>query len=344
MNKTIRNILIFIIVAAFFAIIILLYKINSTLPKNPPDYIGNTAGNLYNRGLFAEDEAYIYFANPADNFRLYRMNHALEQVTRLTKDSVEYINPDAASGYLYYSRINYRLNTYGNTVFDLSSTGIYRFNLKKETLTRLYPNTCGIVFLAGNTLLYQAHGSDGDFDLCSLSVTEKKAKEVCITTDCILPVNFYHGQLYYAGVKNDHYLYTSLPTDASASLFANLDCFQPIVTNSGTYFLSQKHNYALFHLPNASDTASLLVAERLSTYNLSTDESTLFYQVDNQKNNRLCRYDIATGTETTLLTGDYKNLNTVSHYLFFTDFAETLCYCYDLSTDTVFSFMPTEKE
>lgn len=344
MNKTARRILILIIISALFAIVILFSKISSRHSENPANYTGNTAGNLYNRGLFAEDAAYIYFANPADSYRLYRMNHELEQVTRLTKDSAEYINPDAASGYLYYSRINYRLNTYGSSAFDLSSTGIYRLSLKKGSQTRLYPDSCGIVFLAGNTLFYQTHGGDGDFDLHSLSVTKKNATEVCITTDCILPVNFYNGRLYYSGVVNDHCLYTCLPDSTSVSLFADIDCYQPIVTDAGTYFLSQKHNYALFYLPNSSDTASLVVAERLSSYNLSADETTLFYQVDNQKSNRICRYDIATGIETTLLAGDYKNLNTVSHYLFFTDFTETLCYCYDLSADTVFSFMPAAED
>lgn len=344
MNKTLRNILISIIVVAVLVILILLAKINSSLPENPSDYAGNTAGNLYNRGLFAEDDSYIYFANLADNYRLYRMDHNLEQVTLLNKDSVEYINPDAFSEYMYYSRINYRQNTYGNTVFDILDTGIYRFNLKNDVLSRLYPDTCGAVLLAGNTLLYQAHGSDGDFDLCSLSVTEKKPEETLVTTEYILPVNYYNGLLYYSGVTEDHSLYTYLPGSERASLYADLDCFQPIVTSTGVYFLSQKHNYALYHLPNTSDTATLLADTRISSYNLSTDEHTLFYQVDNGRNNRLCRYDISSGTETTILSGDYKNLNTVSGYLFFTDFAETLCYCYDISSGSVFPFMPVEDK
>ncbi|MGN1083978.1 MAG: DUF5050 domain-containing protein [Lachnospiraceae bacterium] len=340
MNKKVKSILIFIIVLSVIAIIVLLCKINSRLPENPQDYAGNTAGNLYNRGLFAQDDTYIYFANLSDRFRLYRMDSSLENVKRLSADSVEYLNPDASSCFLYYSRINYRQSTYGNTVFDILNTGIYRHNLKTEGLTRLYPNACGTVLLAGNRLFYQAHGEDGSFDLYELPVNKENSSAELVTTDHITPACYYGGLLYYAGTSKDHCLYTYRPDSKTTSLFADLDCYQPIATDTGVYFLSQKHNYSLFHLPVASDTATLITDSRLSSYNLSTDKQTLFYQVDDGKNNRLCRYDIASKKETTLITGDYKNLNTVFGYLFFTDFAENICYCYDIDADILSVFAP----
>lgn len=344
MNKRLKNILLFLIVISVIIIVGIIVKLGARLPENPADYAGNTAGNLYNRGLFAEDENYIYFANLADNFRLYRTTHDLEDPVRLNKDSVEYLNPDATSSYLYYSRINYRQNTNGNTVFDLLDTGIYRFNLKNEALSRLFPDTCGLVLLGGNRLFYQAHGNDGNYDLCSLAVNLEDAKATLITNDYITPANYKNGLLYYSGVSDDHCLHALSPETGSSSLFADLDCYQPILTENGTYFLSLKHNYSLFYLPNTSDTATLITNDRISSYNLSKDGRTLFYQVDNKTDNRLCRYDIASQTETTLLDGDYKNLNVVSGYLFFTDFAETNCYCYDISSDSLFSFMPTPEE
>ena len=343
MNKKLKNFFIFLIVISVLVIAVLLIKIGSRLPENPADHAGNTAGNLYNRGLFAEDENYIYFANLADNFRLYRTTHDLTEVTCLNKDSVEYINPDASSTFLYYSRINYRQNTNGNTVFDILDTGIYRYNQKKDALSRLYPETCGMVLLGGNTLFYQTHGSDGNFDFYSLAVNEEDQKASLITNDYIQPANYKNGLLYYAGVTDDHCLYAMEPASGAVSRFADVDCFLPIVTDDGTYFLSLAHDYALFYLPDTSDTATLITNDRISSYNISTDGTALFYQVDDGKNNRLCRYDIATELETELLSGNYKNLNTVSHYLFFTDFAESTCYCYDLSEGGIFAFMPTEE-
>ncbi len=344
MNKKLKYFFIALISISVLVIIILLIKIGSRLPENPMEYAGNTAGNIYNRGLFAEDENYIYFANLADNYRLYRTTHDLADTVCLHQDSVEYLNPDATSTYLYYSRINYRQSTYGNTVFDILDTGIYRLNIKKNALSRLYPETCGMVLLGGNQLFYQTHGSDGDFDFYSLAVNTEDADATLLTGDYIQPANYRNGLLYYSGVTDDHCLYTLSPETGATSLFADLDCFQPIVTADGTYFLSLKHNYALFYLPNTSDTATLITDERISSYNISKDGRTLFYQVDGGKNNRLCRYDIATQTETELLSGDFKNLNTVSDYLFFTDFAETLCYCYDISAGSVITFMPVPED
>ena len=343
MQKKLKNIFITIIVLSVLVIAVLLVKLTSRLPENPVEYAGNTAGNLYNRGLFAEDENYIYFANLADNYRLYRTTHSLENPVCLHKDSVEYINPDATSSFLYYSRINYRQNTYGNTVFDILDTGIYRFNLKTESLSRLYEETCGMVLLGGNNLFYQTHGSDGNYDFYSLAVNKEDAEATLITNDYIQPANYQNGLLYYSGVSEDFSLYSLSPETGVSVRVAELDCYQPIVTDGGTYFLSLKHNYALFYLPNTSDTATLITNERIASYNISKDGRLLFYQVDNGIDNRLCRYDIATKQETELLQGDFKNLNTVSDYLFFTDFNETTCYCYDTAAGSVVKFMPTEE-
>ena len=341
MNKRLKSILITIIVICILVIAVLLIKIGSRLPENPPDYAGNSAGNIYNRGLFAEDDTYIYFANLADNFRLYRTTHDLEAIECIHHDSVEYLNPDAESLFMYYSRINYRQNTYGNDVFDMLDTGIYRLQLKNDALTRLFPDACGAVLLGGNTLFYQVHGDDGNFDLYTLSVNKEDEKASLLTTDYVTPACFTEGYLYYAGVSDDHNLYALNSETGSSSRAAEIDCYQPIVTSDGTYFLSQLHDYSLFYLPNTCDTATLISNERISAYNLSKDGRTLFYQVDDGKNNRLCRYDISSQRVTELVSGDFKNLNTVSDYLFFTDFDETICHGYDITSGSLFTFMPT---
>lgn len=341
MNKRLKSILITIIVICILVIAVLLIKISSRLPENPPNHAGNTAGNIYNRGLFTADEDYIYFANLADKFRLYRATHDLEDIVCIYPDSVEYLNLDAESHFMYYSRINYRQNTNGNNVFDIFDTGVYRLQLKNEALTRLYQEACGAVLLGGNSLFYQTHGADGNFDLYTLPVHKRGEPASCLSSDYFTPACYKDGYLYYAGVTDDHSLYALLPDTKSTSRVAEIDCYQPIVTSNGTYFLSQKHDYSLFYLPNTSDTATLISNERISSYNLSSDERTLFYQVDDGKNNRLCRYDISSQKETELISGNYKNLNTVSGYLFFTNFEETICHGYDISSGRLFTFMPS---
>lgn len=343
MNKKLKIVLICIISLSLLTILVLISKINSRIPENPSDYAGNTAGNLYNRGLFLEDDNYIYFSNLADNNRLYRMDKSLENIKCLHKDSVEFLNFDSESRFLYYSRTNYRLNNQGTTAFDLLSSGIYRLDLKKSNVSRLFEDPCGTVLLAGNELFFQVHGQDGSFDLYSLPTGEKKPKTSLVTTDYITPVSYHDGLLFFSGVKNDHYLYSLSPSEGTSRIYAKLDCYLPIVTDEGVYFLSQKHNYSLFFLPDKEDEALLISDERISSYNISSDGNYVFYQIDNGKSNCLCRYDINSKTESVLISGNFSNLNTVSDYLFFTDFEKKNCYCYDIKEDTVFSFMPKSK-
>ena len=54
--------------------------------------LGNTTGNLYNEGLFCTYKGFVYFSNPSDNGRLYRMKEDGTGVERLCSDSVSYIN------------------------------------------------------------------------------------------------------------------------------------------------------------------------------------------------------------------------------------------------------------
>ena len=79
------------------------YKyINSVTYKNEPGTNGNTIGNLYGDGLFCETDGVVYFANPNDYSRLYKMNPDESNIEIVANDSVYFINAD--SHYLYYSR------------------------------------------------------------------------------------------------------------------------------------------------------------------------------------------------------------------------------------------------
>ena len=61
---------------------------------------GNTAGNLYNGGLFCEYNGVIYFANPSDGGKLYSMDSNGNNLKKLTNDNATYINVD--DNYIYY--------------------------------------------------------------------------------------------------------------------------------------------------------------------------------------------------------------------------------------------------
>ena len=77
---------------------------NSKTIMNEGYVNGNTAGNLYNGGMFCEYNGVIYFSNPSDGGKLYSMDSNGNNLKKLTNDCATYINVD--DNYIYYIRNN----------------------------------------------------------------------------------------------------------------------------------------------------------------------------------------------------------------------------------------------
>ena len=78
-------ILILLLVANFF--------LNRVTP-NESTQIGNTAGNLNNKGLYCESNGKVYFSNPYGHNVLYSMNPDETDLKRLNDVGVASINAD----------------------------------------------------------------------------------------------------------------------------------------------------------------------------------------------------------------------------------------------------------
>ena len=69
---------------------IIYYGIGSATPKTQMNkgYVnGNTAGNLYNGGLFCESDGTIFFSNPSDGGKLYSMDSNGQNLKKLSNDA-----------------------------------------------------------------------------------------------------------------------------------------------------------------------------------------------------------------------------------------------------------------
>lgn len=84
MKKVITILLIILVLAAGVGFGVYHHKSNET--KFNDDYInGNTAGNLYNAGIFCTAaDGTIYFANPSDSSKLYSMNSDGSDLTKIS--------------------------------------------------------------------------------------------------------------------------------------------------------------------------------------------------------------------------------------------------------------------
>ena len=74
MTSKLKNILIIIITFVILTALIVLVIMSGRIPLNDENTVGNTAGNLNNKGYFCEYDGRVYFANAYDNYSLYSMN------------------------------------------------------------------------------------------------------------------------------------------------------------------------------------------------------------------------------------------------------------------------------
>ena len=77
--------LLFVIIIGAFAIV------GDRIPDNPPETVGNTAGNLNNSGYFCEYDGKVYFANVYDSDTLYSMDPSEQDIKKLGNASVQNI-------------------------------------------------------------------------------------------------------------------------------------------------------------------------------------------------------------------------------------------------------------
>ena len=73
LRKPVKIILLLLVIVCAAGVIAYNY-VNSQFHYNPDNILGNTTGNLNNKGLFCEYNNKIYFSNPCDKGHLYVMN------------------------------------------------------------------------------------------------------------------------------------------------------------------------------------------------------------------------------------------------------------------------------
>ncbi|MBQ9119767.1 MAG: DUF5050 domain-containing protein [Lachnospiraceae bacterium] len=316
--------------------LIFLQRSSSKVHYNEDNVLGNTAGNLYNGGLFCEYGNTIYFSNPLDDGALYSMDIDCTNVHKISSDRVASLNAD--EHYIYYSRRNYLKQDPMESIFIFRNTGLYRMKHNGSGLAMLFDGGNGISCLAGNTIFYQHYDTQTATQFYSVGIDAKNNQR--INTDAILPASVYNNTLYYAGVLEDHYLHAYNLKTKNDYIISHEACYLPIAMPGGVYYISLLDGHSLCRVGYDGSAPVKLVDEFISTFNLTEDEHYLFYQIDGGEDNRLVRLDLSTGFTTTIIDGDYKQLHLTSQYLFFRDFADTTTYAYNLMNDVLSTFHP----
>ena len=303
----------FCFLALVCAGLVIVSKINRRIPENPSGTIGNTSGNLYNSGLFCENDGYVYFSNPYDGNSLYCMRPDETEMKKLVPTQVASINADGK--FLYY----YQGGSGGNAGlgFLISTTGIYRTQKDNPKNVACLDRVLGkYVILADNTVYYTC--ADDDVSLKCIG-TDGENKETLLDLD-ILPVSVQNSTFYYINnEENLHLMAYDLRSKSSRQVLLD-DIYMPIIEGNTVYGIDIHDNYALVRLDITTGEKTLLDSDRTDLINVT--DSYIYYQTSGTtpqlKRIRRDGSDMAVVRD-----GAHSNINATSNYVYFTGFGST---------------------
>lgn len=108
---------------------------------------GNTTGNINNNGIAAmDDDGYIYYSNPVDKEKLYKMGFDGMYNVKISDDKAQYIN--ISNGWVYYS--NYT-----------DSGKLYKVKTDGSGRTKVLDDKAAYVTIAKNDIFYSNYSDGG---------------------------------------------------------------------------------------------------------------------------------------------------------------------------------------
>lgn len=339
-KKKFKNIVTIISVSIIVFSVLFFAKLSNRIVKNRDGAVGNTACNLYNGGLFCEDDERIYFSNLNDSGSLYSMSKQIDDFKYIYEDTVGYLNN--TTEYIVYSRMNYTRRDGVKRVLQFSQSGLYRLAKSgRHSIGGIYSFNIGRVGVVGNDIYYQRLEKDGNMQLYRADLSGKN-EEIILDEDIVLGT-LTKNRIYYSGGEETHYIhYYDVDSKKNVIVYKG-NCLNPAKVGEHIYFLSLSNNYNLSRIDEMGKNPTILVEDRCSFYNITEDEQYAVYQVDDQKNSRLEIINLSSLEKKTIREGDYNSINIIGNKVFFREFNTDEIYYFDIeSPDNVMSFDPPD--
>ena len=324
MNKKLRTVIAVIIIVILIAVIATIRIIGGKqkqIPPNDPMTAGNTAGNLYNGGLFCESNGVVYFSNSYDSGKLYAMDTASGECRKLSEGNASFIC--AANGYLYY---------YTDAAADKTGLGyvrrgrgIYRYDTHHSNNNLITDVTSDGMMLAGNNLIYTCFAedekSDGNAKITVNSVAIAGGDPVTLMTGHPKVGCYYGGLMYYSDNLTTGTLNTMDPVFGSTNEVSTERMYLPIVDGQTVYYLDSNDDYHLKSYNLSDGSIFTITDERCDSFNQYQDW--IYYQTvvaDDPEGYALKRIHTDGSGMETVKMGVHRNICITSDYVYFRDF------------------------
>ena len=326
MNKTVKRIIgigVVVFIVGGLTLLRILGGREKKVPLNEAGTVGNTAGNLYNGGSFCEKNGYIYFSNPYDSGRLYCMDNASGEVTKLANGNASFIN--AAGNYVYF---------YSDAASDQAGLGyvrrgrgIYRLDVssKKHDNIMIAESTCDGMVLADNNILYTSFGATEKNDgnaLVTLNTVSIAGGDPTVLFEGHPNVGCVKGgKLYFSEMQKEGTLKMIDPVSGDGSDVSSERMFLPIADGSKIYYLDSNDDYHIKVYDTSDDSIREISSKRCDTYNVYEDWI-YFQTVDTSDNEGYALMRIRTdgSDEEVVRYGVHRNICITDDYVYFREF------------------------
>lgn len=309
--KVLRRVIVILVVLGIAGGLAYYKYINTVTRFNEPGTNGNTVGNLYGKGLFCEYDGVVYFANPNDGSRLYKMNPDESDIDIVNGDSVYFLNSD--EHYVYYSR-NKSNSSYGG--FDVNANSLCRMAKRNGKIVLLDVDDCNACALAGNRIVYYHYDAEEATTLYIVGIDGKDKQQ--LSPSSIDPRCMVGEKLYYSGVKNDHNLHAMNLDTKDSSFVSDKNLWMPIILGDTLYYMNLDDKERVYRAPLSGGEGTMITQYGTSGYNISGNY--LYYQSIKGNPDGLYRVDLTSGAEVLIKEGEFNNINVTSEYIYFADF------------------------
>ncbi|MCR5848139.1 MAG: DUF5050 domain-containing protein [Lachnospiraceae bacterium] len=282
------------------------------VPKNPQGTVGNTAGNIYNQGLFCENDGKVYFANSYDSGSLYSMNPDETEVKKILNAKVQYIN--VAGKYIYYYMADSSTST--GLGFLRRVMGINRCKKNGRSGVTLTRDPSLEMILIDNSIYFLDYDKVKGVHLSKMSTDGKN--DIDLSNSIINPAGVYGDVIYFTNNESNHFLMILDTADDSITEYVRINMWNPIRMGNYIYFMDIDHNYRLCRYSISDENVEILTKDRVDCFNLNTDY--IYYQKNDAKNPCLKRITIDGSSEEIIKSGNYTAINLTDRYVYFQPF------------------------
>lgn len=283
---------------------------NGKFRYNEEGAIGNSSGNLYNSGLFCEYKEHVYFANPQDEFSLYRMKSDGTEVEKLHENSVLYIQ--VMNDYIYYIRRN---QVDKNTIFRNSLHGIYRLEIGESIPEEIYTGIVENMVICGNYIYFSAYDDTNLMQLKSVKVDGTELKTVSDIP--YRPIAVSGDTYYFPNVVHDGNLMYIDAGSTEVHKSSDGNFYMPIFTESFLYYIDLDNDMKLTRVSLKTNEFKVLDEGKCINFNVSEENNLIYYQLENEEEHKLCRMTMSGKDKQVVAEGNYGNIHITEKYTYY---------------------------